>query len=135
MAADVTSAESAPAEPAVRARPSPHRGRFLFIYGLLGAALGARARRSRDLRRPLDQPRPGVVGVEADGGGLGAAKQIAEHVGSGYRLPSGTQLVDVIAKAPSVSPATQQIPIHYIAVRGTKGAGDAIFPVSTRPTA
>ena len=43
MAADVTSTEVATAQPPVKAPAErrPHRIRFLFIYGLLGAALGA----------------------------------------------------------------------------------------------
>ena len=76
-------------------------------------------------------PGPTWSAWKPHGGGLGAAKEIAQHVGSGYRLPGGKQLVDVIAKAPSVSPSAQQIPIHYVAVRGVKGAGDTIFPVDS----
>jgi hypothetical protein len=131
VAADVTSAESVPAEPAARAAPSPHRWRFLLVYGTLGAALalalvGVVIYAGRSI-----SPGPAWSTWKPHGGGLGAAKEIADHVGSGYRLPSGTQLVDVIAKAPSVSPSSQQIPIHYVAVRGTKGASDAIFPVDS----
>ena len=38
----------------------------------------------------------------------------------------------VIAKAPAVSPAsTVSIPIHYVAIRGTKGRGDQIVQVSS----
>jgi hypothetical protein len=66
------------------------------------------------------------------GGGLGASKQIAEHVGAAYHLPGGEQMVDVIAQAPSVSPAsTVQIPIHYLAIRGTKAQGDQVTTVSS----
>jgi hypothetical protein len=80
----------------------------------------------------------GVVGAgpawsawKPTGGGLGAAKEIADHVAVGYRLPDGEQLVDVIAKPPMVSGGTQQIPIHYFVVRGGKGKGDTVVPVSS----
>ena len=51
-----------------------------------------------------------------------------------YRLPSGAQLVDVLAKPPSVSPADQQIPLHYIAVRGKKQSGDTVNTVEITHT-
>ena len=76
-------------------------------------------------------PAPAWSAWKPSGGGLGAARQIAEHIAPAYRLPGGTQIVDVIAKAPSVSPGKQTIPIHYLAVRGTGGAGDQIFDVSS----
>lgn len=119
-----------PADHATRGA-NPHRWRFLFVYGTLAAVLalglvGVVIYAGRSI-----SPGPTWSAWKPHGGGLGAAKEIAQHVGSGYRLPGGKQLVDVIAKAPSVSPATQQIPIHYVAVRGTKGASDAIFPVDS----
>ena len=126
MAADVRSAEAMPADHATRGA-SPHRWQFLLVYGTLGAVLalaGVVIYAGRSI-----SPGPTWSAWKPHGGGLGAAKEIADHVGSGYRLPGGKQLVDVIAKAPSVSPSIQTIPIRYVAVRGTKGAGDAIFPV------
>jgi len=142
VATDLTSGDTAPepetapapprspAQPLVVASP-PHRLRFSLIYGALGAILVAAlvgvvvfASRSID-------PGPKWSVWKPSGGGLGASKQIADHVAQTYRLPSGAQLVDVIAKAPSVSPASSvTIPIHYLAVRGTKGAGDQISTVS-----
>ena len=72
-----------------------------------------------------------MVVVEADGGGQGAAKEIAAQVAATYHLPGGDQLVDVIAKEPSVSPPTSStIPIHYVAIRGAKGQQDTVVPVS-----
>ena len=130
MAADVTSTElvPVPAEPETRG-PSPHRWRFFFVYGTLGAVLALAVTGVVIYAGRSISPGPTWSAWKPHGGGLGAAKEIAQHVGSDYRLPGGTQLVDVIAKAPSVSPTNQQIPIHYVAVRGTKGASDAIFPV------
>lgn len=140
MAADVTSAEGAPALPAgdPPAAPAPlsptarpHRVRFLVIYGLLGLALGAAIAGIVIFAGRSISPGPTWSSWKPSGGGQGAAKQIAAHVSKAYRLPSGKQLVDVIAKAPSVSPANQQIPIHYVVVRGAKGAEDKIVPVSS----
>jgi hypothetical protein len=111
--------------------PRHFRGRFGFIYGLLGAALAAAA---AGIVIAL-----GVhVGGEATGwsswsptsGGISGARQIAQHVSPLYRLPSGKQLVDVIAKEPSVSPGNQTIPVHYLVVRGTGGRQDQIINVS-----
>lgn len=137
MATDVASDERvvqpSPPEPRRRA-PRLYSGRFLFVYGALAlAAAGAIA----GLVVAID--RAGVVGGgpawsswKPSGGGLGAASQIAEHVSKGYRLPNGDQLVDVIAKAPSVSPASgQTAPLHYVAIQGKKGAGSVPFPISS----
>jgi hypothetical protein len=77
-------------------------------------------------------PGPKWSAWKPSGGGLGASKQIADHVAAAYHLPGGEQMVDVIAKAPSVSPAsTVTIPIHYLAVRGTKGHSDEVTTVSS----
>jgi len=61
-------------------------------------------------------PAPAWSAWRPHGGGQGAAKEIASRVGGEYRLPGGNQLVDVIAKAPSVSPGKTTVPIRYVAV-------------------
>ena len=137
MASDVATEEQIPIEqPAKpqppRPRPRIYRTRFSLVYAVLGAAtLAAIA------GLVLAITRADVVGGgpawstwRPQGGGLGAASEIAAHVSKGYRLPNGEQLVDVIAKAPSVSPASQQIPIHYLVVRGSKRNGDQVVSVS-----
>jgi len=129
VAADVTSAEPV-AEPVTR-NASPHRWRFLFVYGTLAGVLALALAGVIVYAGRSISPGPTWSAWKPHGGGLGAAKEIAHHIGTDYRLPGGTQLVEVIAKAPAVSPSNQQIPIHYVAVRGTKGAGDAIFPVDS----
>ena len=136
MATDVTPTE--PSEPApVSASPSrfalgPHRPRFLVVYGLLGGVLGLAVALVVIYAGRAITPGPKWSAWHPSGGGLGAAKQIADNVGKDYRLPNGDQLVDVIAKAPSVSPASStSIPIHYVAVRGTAGKGDQIAVVSS----
>jgi len=140
MATDITGNEAAGVPPA----PSPAPGRepqpriyprrFALAYVLLGAAVAAAI-----AGLVLAVSRAGVVGGgpawsswKPSGGGLGAAKQIADEVGRSYRLSNGDQLVDVIAKAPSVSPSSNEtIPIHYVAVRGTGGKGDQILSLSS----
>jgi hypothetical protein len=109
----------------------PHRLRFVLIYGVLALALGAGIAGLVVYAGRSINPAPAWSTWKPSGGGLGAAKQIASHVASTYHLASGEQLVDVIAKAPSVSPANQQIPIHFVAIRGTKGAADSIFQVDS----
>lgn len=137
MAADVTSVEagSTPAAPnQVQLTPSTapqHRVRFLLIYGTLGGVLVAAIVGIVVFAGRSFHPAPAWSSWKPKGGGLGAAQEIADHVGMRYRLQDGSQLVDVIPKAPSVSPPTAgTIPIHYIAVRGTKGAMDQVYSVS-----
>lgn len=121
MAADVI---ERPVEP-------PHRLRFFAIYGVLGLALGGAAAAL-------------AIGITAHGGGggarwsawrptrggLGAAQQIAQHVGGEYHLSNGNQLVDVIAKAPSVSANGTTFLVGYVAVEGKGGTPDQIESVS-----
>jgi len=141
MATDIAGSETtgaalapAPPAPADEPRPRMYPRRFAVVYGLLGLVVaGAVA----GLVFAITSS--GVVGGgpawsswKPSGGGLGAAKQIADQVGKSYRLSNGDQLVDVIAKPPSVSPSSSQtIPIHYVAVRGTGGKGDQIVSVSS----
>jgi hypothetical protein len=117
-------------QPILLALP-PHRLRFAIIYGALGlivvgaiVALGIFATRSIN-------PAPKWSAWKPTGGGQGAAHQIADHVAQQYRLPNGDQLVDVISKAPSITPSTSTLPVHFIAVRGVKGGADQVYPVSS----
>jgi hypothetical protein len=124
-------------EPAQVAPPpprpvAPHRARFLAIYGGLGAVLAAAIAGVVVFAGGAINPSPKWSAWKPSGGGEGAANQIADHIGKAYRLPNGEQLVDVIAKAPAVSPASSvTIPIHYVAVRGKNGAADQIYPVTS----
>ena len=143
MAADVTPSEL-PAEPTTPAVPTQaqldhqarvalgrHRPRFAFVYGLLGGVLVLAVVLVVLYAGRAITPAPKWSSWHPSGGGLGAAKQIADQVGKSYRLPNGDQLVDVIAKAPSVSPSSgETIPLHYIAVEGTKGAGSKDYAIS-----
>jgi len=127
-AISVPAQQSAAAAPK---RPPLYRRRFVFVYVLLGAALAAALAGIVLALESTIHPSPAWSAWRPSGGGLGATRQIADQVAPKYRLPGGNQLVDVIAKAPSVSPGSQTIPVHYLAVRGTKGSGDQILDVSS----
>jgi hypothetical protein len=139
MASDLTGNEiavPAPAAPSTAEAPPPvaheprrpHRLRLMLVYGLLGAMLalgiaGVAVYAGRSI-----SPAPVWSSWHPSGGGLGAAKQIADNVGKSYRLPNGDQLVDVIAKAPSIpGSGGAALPIYAYAVRGTHGAADQVF--------
>lgn len=140
MASDLTSGDAAAPEPAPAPHAAPllvrqtrpHRLRFGVIYGGLGMILCLAIAGVAVFASNSISPGPRWSAWKPSGGGQGAEKQIAAHVSAAYHLSTGQQLVDVIAKAPSVSPAsTVTIPIHYLAVRGTKGHGDQIYTVSS----
>jgi len=139
MATDLTHDDThmpvAPPAPAPSVQPrTPHRLRFVVVYGLLGAVLVAAVAGIVVYAGRSISPAPTWSSWRPSGGGLGAAKQIAATVGKEYRLPDGSQLVDVIAKAPSVSGGTAsssgEVPIHYFAIHSSSG-GDQIYPVSS----
>jgi len=138
VAADLTGADSAPTapQPSAPAAPplttaQPHRLRFGFIYGGLAVILVAAVAGVIVFAGRAIHPAPAWSSWKPKGGGQGAAQEIAAHVASTYRLANGDQLVDVISKAPAVSPGSSgTIPIHYIAVRGTKGGQDTVYPAS-----
>jgi len=130
-----TAAPERPAADASRthALQMPHRGRFVAVYAILALALCAGTASVVVFASRSINPAPAWSEWRPSGGGLGAARQIADHVSPDYRLPNGAQLVDVIAKAPSVSPGKQTVPIHYLAIRGANGkvSGDQVFSVSS----
>jgi hypothetical protein len=111
-----------------------HR-RFAVVYGLLGAAVLA------SIGGILLAARGGHVGTgpaawsswQPQDGGQSGAKQIAAHVAREYHLPSGAQLVEVFAKPPSVSPGSQNIPLHYVVKQG-KGQNSEPIPISEGDT-
>lgn len=109
-----------PQAPALKTA-APIRRRFVFVYVLLAIALISGLTSLVVFATRSIDPGPSWSSWKPSGGGLGAAKQIAEHIAPKYRLPDGNQLVDVIARGPSVSAGGQTIPIPLIAVRGPKG--------------
>jgi hypothetical protein len=116
-------------EPAPRSSQGhPYGRRFTLLYAFLAVAVLASI---------------GGVVLAATGGHVGAgpaawstwkpadsgqngAKQIAAHVAREYHLPSGAQLVEVFAKPPSVSPGSQNIPLHYVVKQGKGQNGEPI---------
>jgi hypothetical protein len=116
-------------EPAPRSSQGhPYGRRFTLLYAFLAVAALASI---------------GGVVLAATGGHVGAgpaawstwkpadsgqngAKQIAAHVAREYHLPSGAQLVEVFAKPPSVSPGSQNIPLHYVVKQGKGQNGEPI---------
>jgi hypothetical protein len=137
MATDVASDERVvqPQPPEPR-RPSQrlYSTRFLVVYGVLAlATAGAVAGLVVGLTRAgVGGGGPAWSAWKPSGGGLGAAKQIADHLSKTYRLPNGDQLVDVITKSPSVSPASgETIPLHFAVIQGQKGAANEQFSLSS----
>jgi hypothetical protein len=134
VASDLTS-ESAgvpvpAAAPPAAPTPQPHRARFLVVYGLLGAVLALGIVGVVVYAGRAVKPAPTWSAWRPTGGGLGAAKQIADQVGKAYRLSNGDQLVDVIPKVPSIpGQGGAAVPIKYYAIRSA--AGDDVFPVSS----
>lgn len=123
MATDLSSTDTpTAAAPAATARPAarkrPHRLRFAVVYVLLAGVLGAA------IAGVVLLAGGGIVSHQTawsswkpSGGGQGAEKQIAQHVGKAYRLAGGDQLVDVIVKPPQV----QDVPLRGIAIRASNG--------------
>jgi hypothetical protein len=136
MAANLTSGDTASTHENQAALPAaveerPHRVRFGVIYVALAAILVAGIVGGVVFASRSINPSPAWSSWKPKGGGLGAAQRIADHVAQQYRLPNGNQLVDVISKAPSLSPpSSATLPLHYVAVKGTKGSGDQVYPVS-----
>jgi hypothetical protein len=134
MASELTEEALIPTQapdPAPAAPPSqghPYGRRFTLLYAFLALAVLAAI---------------GGIILAATGGHVGAgpaawsswkpadsgqsgAKQIAAHVAREYHLPSGAQLVEVFAKPPSVSPGSQNIPLHYVVKQGKGQNGEPI---------
>ena len=88
-----------PQAPAVKTA-APIRRRFVFVYVLLAIALISGLTSLVVFATRSIDPGPSWSSWKPSGGGLGAAKQIAEHIAPKYRLPDGNQLVDVIARGP-----------------------------------
>jgi hypothetical protein len=114
--------------------PHTHRGRFALIYGVLGLALAAAIAGVVVYAGRSLNAGPAWSSWKPSGGGLGAVKQIADHISPGYRLPDGHQLVDVIAKGSTVSLGGQSIPVPLIVTRGPKGKVDQITQVGGSDT-
>ena len=121
---DITKPDVSPVDRPTLPEPRPqraHRLRFALIYVVLAAVLGVAIAGIVVYAGDSVNPGPAWSAWKPSGGGLGAAKQIAEHIAPAYRLPDGNQLVDVITSGPAVSSGGQKIPIPYVVVRGPQG--------------
>jgi hypothetical protein len=125
-------AAKAPSAPVPSAkRKSPHRGRFLLAYALLGTiggialvfGSGLLDRSDGSARNELP-PRPTWSTWYPTAEGLAGANQIAQFVGRRYRMASGDQLVGVRAGPLSV----QNLRVSAIALRtaGEESGGSDI---------
>ena len=127
MAEDVSGAAPEQAEPSPaaaqperrdargeRARRSSYRGRFGIIYillaGVVGAGLGAFAVL---LSQPAPEKEAAWSSWQPAGRENAYPVAIAQHVGTQYRLPSGKQLVGVIAGPAEV----QELPIRAVVIQ------------------
>ena len=113
--------ESQPVDRPAGALPRTHRLRFGLLYGGLAVILGLAVAGVALYATDSINSGPAWSTWKPSGGGLGAAKQIVEHVAPGYRLPDGKQLVDVIPNGPVFVSGGQKIPIPLVAVRGKQG--------------
>ncbi len=93
----------------------------MLVAGIVGVTLWA--------GRAIN-PGPAWSSWKPSGGGLGAAKQIAEHVAPTYRLQDGTQMVAAIARGPDLSANGQTVPLPLIALDGPKGKVIKVYRVS-----
>src|SRR5215208_7509103 len=140
MATDVTEAgpvEDEPvaevASPTQAPRPQPpqptrmYRRRFFVVYVILAVCLAAAVAGAIIAASGSITSGPASWSSwEPTADGQAGAKQIASHVARQYHLPSGEQLVEVFAKPPSVSPADQQIPLHYVVVQRGQSNDDPV---------
>jgi hypothetical protein len=110
-----------------------YRRRFMTVYVLLAAVVGATAAGIVLAAGSSLHHSTAWSDWRPSSGGVTGAKQIAAHVAKEYHLPSGAQLVEVFAKPPSVSPADQQIPLHYIVVQRAS-SNDAPIPINSDDT-
>jgi len=112
---------------AERARGTAYRFRFGLVYfvlaGIVGGAVGSFVVVAT---RPGDPPAPDWSSWQPDGSNDARAKQIADHVSTRYRLPSGNQLAIAIAGPPSATASDgTSVPVEAIAVRPDTSTGQA----------
>jgi hypothetical protein len=101
--------------------PSPYRSRFGFVVGaLIGvvlAAIGLGAILAMSASQK-DQPDGWSAWRPTTGEDLAAAKQIAEHVGSKYRLGDADQLVAVQSSGMEIADRPLSVALRTAAVGG-----------------
>lgn len=111
-----------------RARQSGFRLRFSLVYVALAVVAGVGIGAFVVLvSRPEAAPAPSWSSWQPDGSREARAKQIADHVSTRYRLPSGNQLVIALASTPKVTGNADvgDIPVSAIAIRPDTSKGQA----------
>jgi hypothetical protein len=108
-----------------------NRRRFFLAYALLVVALGGAIAGAVILLGKPGTSTGGWSNWRPTASGSDGAKQIADYLGRRYRLPSGKQLVGVIATPPEV----QNVPLAAIAIEpssasSSSGGGIQIFPAA-----
>lgn len=123
----VGTAAAAPASRAERARSSAYRLRFALVYVFLAVAAGAAVGSFVVLAtRPDAAPEQRWSSFAPDGSTSAKVKQIADHVSTRYRLPSGNQLAAAWGGPPRVSGGESgDIPVSAIIVRPDTTTGRA----------
>lgn len=119
-----------------RARRSAYRFRFGLVYVVLAAIVGAGVGTFVVLASRPGPPEAAEWSAwKPEGSGEAMAKQIADHVSTRYRLPSGNQLAVALVGPPQV----QDVAVRAIAVRPDTSRGlaeeDDIEVVETANTA
>lgn len=87
--------------------------RFRFAYAILALALGVAIGALLVLLARPDTPERPWSAFKPEGSGLAAAEQIADEVSLHYKLPSGGQLVGVLANQPRIG---DDVPVSAVAV-------------------
>lgn len=111
-----------------RARTSAYRLRFAFIYVVLAVVAGVTVGWFLVLAdKPADPPEPAWSSFAPDGSRDARVRQIADHVSTRYRLPSGNQLAAAWGGPPKVSTGgdTGELPVSAIILRPDTSTGQA----------
>lgn len=129
MAEDLAAAERLPAAaPPAKRRKAAFQGRFLAAYLALGVLAGLGAAAGLVLFTGAERVEGGSWAAwEPVGSEATWEKQIADHVGRRYRLPSGDQIVAVVAGPPQV----QSVSVSAVAIQGPNAASTddiEVFP-------
>jgi hypothetical protein len=124
-----TSVQRQGVESAKSARKAPaHAGRFLVAYLVLGLVAGVAIAAAVVLATAEDPaPPPAWSSWRPTGAETRHPQQIATYVSQRYRLPSGNQLVAVLAGPPEVPVAEDATrPVTHIALISDGSSGDDI---------
>jgi hypothetical protein len=116
-----------------REHPRVYRWRFgvayLVLAVLAGAGVGVAVML---LDRPEERAGPAWSEWKPTGRETSYPDQIADFVGNGYRLPSGSQLAAVIASTPTVS--STNVPVQAVVIQNQSALPSAAPDIEIVPT-